>query len=94
MDKEKKLIFESLKELTKIVSEQTKVILSLATENKLLEKRIETLENKTEFMKNSEEKVMEYIFSLIGKWIMLIFSLTLVITLILYIKGDIPIIKM
>lgn len=94
MDKEKKLIFESLKELTEIVSEQTKVILSLATENKLLEKRIETLENKTEFMKNSEEKVMEYIFSLIGKWIMLIFSLSLVITLILYIKGDIPIIKM
>ncbi|BEO97371.1 hypothetical protein FNSP10_07590 [Fusobacterium nucleatum] len=94
MDKEKKLIFESLKELTEIVSEQTKVILSLATENKLLEKRIETLENKTEFMKKSEEKVMEYIFSLIGKWIMLIFSLTLVITLILYIKGDIPIIKM
>lgn len=94
MNKEKKLIFESLKELTEIVSEQTKVILSLATENKLLEKRIETLENKTEFMKNSEEKVMEYIFSLIGKWIMLIFSLTLVITLILYIKGDIPIIKM
>ena len=42
----------------------------------------------------SEEKVMEYIFSFIGKWIMLIFSLTLVITLILYIKGDIPIIKM
>lgn len=94
MDKEKKLIFESLKGLTEIVSEQTKVILSLATENKLLEKRIETLENKTEFMKKSEEKVMEYIFSLIGKWIMLIFSLTLVITLILYIKGDIPIIKM
>ena len=93
MNKEKKLIFESLKELTEIVSEQTKVILSLATENKLLEKRIETLENKTEFMKNSEEKVMEYIFGLIGKWIMLIFSLSLVITLILYIKGDIPIIK-
>lgn len=93
MNKEKKLIFESLKELTEIVSEQTKVILSLATENKLLEKRIETLENKTEFMKKSEEKVMEYIFSLIGKWIMLIFSLTLVITLILYIKGNIPIIK-
>lgn len=93
MNKEKKLIFESLKELTEIVSEQTKVILSLATENKLLEKRIETLENKTEFMKNGEEKVMEYIFGLIGKWIMLIFSLSLVITLILYIKGDIPIIK-
>lgn len=93
MDKEKKLIFESLKELTEIVSEQTKVIRSLATENKLLEKRIETLENKTEFMKNSEEKVMEYIFSLIGKWIMLIFGFSLAITLILYIKGDIPIIK-
>lgn len=93
MDKEKKLIFESLKELTEIVSEQTKVIRSLATENKLLEKRIETLENKTEFMKNSEEKVMEYVFSLIGKWIMLIFGFSLAITLILYIKGDIPIIK-
>ena len=89
MDKEKELIIESLKEL-----EQNKVILNLATENKLLEKRIEALENKTEFMKKSEEKVMEYIFSLIGKWIMLIFSLTLVITLILYIKGDIPVIKM
>lgn len=93
MDKEKKLIFESLKELIEIVSEQRKVILSLATENKLLEKRIETLENKTEFMKNSEEKVMEYIFGLIGKWIMLIFGFSLAITLILYIKGDIPIIK-
>ncbi len=93
MNKEKKLIFESLKELTEIVSEQRKVILSLATENKLLEKRIETLENKTEFMKNSEEKVMEYIFGLIGKWIMLIFGFSLAITLILYIKGDIPIIK-
>lgn len=94
MDKEKELIIESLKELTEIVSEQTKVILNLATENNLLEKRIKSLENKMEFIKEAKEKVAEYIFSLIGKWIILIFSLTLVITLILYIKGDIPIIKM
>ena len=51
MDKEKELIIESLKELTEIVSEQTKVILNLATENNLLEKRIKSLENKMEFIK-------------------------------------------
>ena len=53
MDKEKELIIESLKELTEIVSEQTKVILNLATENNLLEKRIKSLENKMEFIKET-----------------------------------------
>ena len=93
MDKEKELIIESLKELTKIVLEQNKVILNLATENNLLEERIKSLENKMEFIKETKEKVAEYIFSLIGKWIILIFGFSLTITLILYIKGDIPIIK-
>ena len=93
MDKEKELIIESLKELTEIVSEQTKVILNLATENNLLEKRIKSLENKMEFIKETKEKVAECIFSLIGKWIILIFGFSLAITLILFIKGDIPIIK-
>lgn len=85
MDKEKDLIVEALKNLTEIASEQRKVITNLATENKLLEKRIKSLENK------SEEKVVDYIFSLIGKWIMLIFGLSLVITFVLCMKGEIPI---
>lgn len=85
MDKEKDLIVEALKNLTEIASEQRKVIVNLATENKLLEKRIKTLENK------SEEKVVDYIFSLIGKGIMLSFLLSLVITFALWMKGEIPI---
>ena len=85
MDKEKDLIVESLKNLTEITSEQRKVIANLITENKLLEKRIEFLENK------SEEKVIEYIFSLIGKGIILSFGLSLVITFVLWMKGEIPI---
>lgn len=85
MDKEKDLIVEALKNLTEIASEQRKVITNLATENKLLEKRIKSLENK------SEEKVVDYIFSLIGKGIMLIFGLSLVITFVLCMKGEIPI---
>jgi hypothetical protein len=85
MDKEKDLIVEALKNLTEIASEQRKVIVNLATENKLLEKRIKTLENK------SEEKVVDYIFSLIGKGIILSFLLSLVITFALWMKGEIPI---
>jgi len=85
MDKEKDLIVEALKNLTEIASEQRKVIVNLATENKLLEKRIKTLENK------SEEKVVDYVFSLIGKGIMLSFLLSLVITFALWMKGEIPI---
>jgi hypothetical protein len=85
MDKEKDLIVEALKNLTEIASEQRKVITNLATENKLLEKRIKSLENK------SEEKVVDYIFSLIGKWIMFSFVLSLVITFALWMKGEIPI---
>ena len=85
MDKEKDLIVEALKKLTEIASEQRKVIVNLATENKLLEKRIKTLENK------SEEKVVDYIFSLIGKGIILSFLLSLVITFALWMKGEIPI---
>ena len=85
MDKEKDLIVEALKNLTEIASEHRKVIVNLATENKLLEKRIKTLENK------SEEKVVDYVFSLIGKGIMLSFLLSLVITFALWMKGEIPI---
>ena len=85
MDKEKDLIVEALKNLTEIASEQRKVIVNLATDNKLLEKRIKTLENK------SEEKVVDYVFSLIGKGIMLSFLLSLVITFALWMKGEIPI---
>ena len=85
MDKEKDLIVEALKNLTEITSEQTKVILNLATENNLLEKRIKSLENK------DEEKVVDYIFSLIGKGIILSFLLSLVITFALWMKGEIPI---
>ena len=85
MDKEKDLIVEALKNLTEIASEQRKVITNLATENKLLEKRIKSLENK------SEEKVVDYIFSLIGKGIILSFLLSLVITFALWMKGEIPI---
>ena len=85
MDKEKDLIVEALKNLTEIASEQRKVIVNLATENKLLEKRIKSLENK------SEEKVVDYVFRLIGKGIMLSFLLSLVITFALWMKGEIPI---
>ena len=91
MDKEKDLIVEALKNLTEITSEQTKVILNLATENNLLEKRIKSLENKMEFIKETKEKVAEYIFSLIGKWIILSFGLSLVIIFVLWMKGEIPI---
>ena len=85
MDKEKDLIVEALKNLTEIASEQTKVIVNLATENKLLEKRIKSLENK------DEEKVVDYVFRLIGKGIMISFGLSLVITFALWMKGEIPI---
>lgn len=57
MDKEKELITECLKNQTKLIKEQTKVLTNLAIKNQLLKNEIEILKTR---VKNSE-KILFYL---------------------------------
>ena len=57
MDKEKELITECLKNQTKLIKEQTKVLTNLAIKNQLLKNEIEILKTR---VKNSE-KIIFYL---------------------------------
>lgn len=57
MDKEKELITECLKNQTKLIKEQTKVLTNLAIKNQLLKNEIEILKTR---IKNSE-KIIFYL---------------------------------
>lgn len=57
MDKEKELITECLKNQTKLIKEQTKVLNNLAIKNQLLKNEIEILKTR---VKNSE-KIIFYL---------------------------------
>lgn len=54
MDKEKELITECLKNQTKLIKEQKKVLTNLAIENQLLKNEIEILKTR---VKNSEKSI-------------------------------------
>ena len=54
MDKEKELITECLKNQTKLIKEQTKVLTNLAIKNQLLKNEIEILKTR---VKNSEKNI-------------------------------------
>lgn len=54
MDKEKELITECLKNQTKLIKEQKKVLTNLAIENQLLKNEIEILKTR---VKNSEKNI-------------------------------------
>ena len=55
MDKEKELITECLKNQTKLIKEQTKVLTNLAIKNQLLKNEIEILKTR---VKNSEKIIL------------------------------------
>ena len=57
MDKEKELITECLKNQTKLIKEQTKVLTNLAIKNQLIKNEIENLKTR---VKNSE-KIIFYL---------------------------------
>jgi len=54
MDKEKELITECLKNQTKLIKEQAKVLTNLSIENQLLKNEIEILKTR---VKNSEKSI-------------------------------------